>query len=231
MNRRFLTLIITLATFLFVVTPAHAGTFFEDFNDGNTDGWELGYTLGPVANIGNWRVDSGMLLQDSGFDGVLALLSGFQIGTQVTHTQLKLNGPSGGAGIVVWAQDTTTLAYVLLSGGTITVAEVEEGTWHSTNYPFAITYDNNWINLKVEANNLTGMLDVYIDNDYVLTHLLTTTHRVGQTGLIHGNAGGYFDDFSITSGDIILSRADLLMSRGVPGIGLDSAFGLQKLLR
>lgn len=190
--------------FLFSVStsPSFAGTFSDNFNDGNTDGWDLGQTLGPPSNIGNWRVENGMLAQDSGFDGVLALVENLQITDQTIATDLNLNGPSGGGGIAFWFQNKTTLAMAAISGSTITVAEVEEGTWHSTGYSYPIS-NGVWYNLKVTANSSTGEVKVYIDNVYVLTHFLTTTHRTGQTGAFHGNAGGYFDNFLITSSSIV----------------------------
>lgn len=185
-------------------TSSFAGSFTDDFNDGNADGWWLGYSIGQPSLFGNWRVENGTLVQDTGLDGVVALLENFQLTDQIVETDLKLNGPSGGGGITLWYQNNNTLAYVALSNQTITVAETESGNWHSTNYTFAYNInDNNWVNLKVDANSSTGELNVYVDNVYVLTHFPTTTHRTGQTGVIHGNAGGYFDNFMITSDSII----------------------------
>lgn len=183
------------------VKPVHAATFSDNFDDGNTDGWWLGYSIGQPTLYGNWRIESGALAQDTGLDGVVALLEDYQFNNQTVVTDLKLNGPSGGGGITLWFQDNNTLAYVTLSNGTITVAEVEAGNWHSTSYsyPYSVN-DNEWVNLKVEANSSTGGLNVYVNNVYVLTHLLTTTHRTGQSGVIQGNAGGYFDNFSIKWG-------------------------------
>lgn len=203
MKRLFLVLV-----FLFLLslstTDSYAGTFFDNFDDGNADGWWLGYSIGQPNLYGNWRIENGALVQDTGLDGVVALLEDLQITDQTVETDLKLNGPSGGGGITIWFQNNNTLAFVTLSNGTITVAEVEAGTWHSTgySYPFSIN-DNKWVNLKVIANSSTGELNVYVDNIYVLTHVLTTTHRTGQTGVIHGNAGGYFDNFKITSNSIV----------------------------
>lgn len=195
--------LVFLLLFSLSTTASFAGTFSDNFDDGNADGWWLGYSIGQPSLYGNWRVENGTLAQDSGLDGVVALVNDLQITDQTVETDLKLNGPSGGGGVTFWFQNNNTLALVALSNGTLTVGEVEEGTWHSTgySYPFSVN-DNKWVNLKVDANSSTGELNVYVDNVYVLTHFLTTTHRTGQTGVFHGNAGGYFDNFSITSSSI-----------------------------
>jgi hypothetical protein len=196
--------IVLVFFFRLTATPAYAGTFSDNFDDGNADGWWLGYSIGQPTLYGNWRVENGELAQDTGLDGVIALVENYQFTNQTVKTDLKLNGPSGGGGITLWFQNNNTLAYVGLSNETLTVAEVENGTWHSTPYfyPFSIN-ENRWVNLKVEVDSSNGEIDVYIDNEYVLTHQLTTSHRMGQTGVIHGNAGGYFDNFMITSNSIL----------------------------
>jgi hypothetical protein len=184
-------------------SSSYAGTFLDDFDDGNADGWWLGYSIGQPHLYGNWRIENQTLAQDSGLDGVVALLENFQLSGQTVETDLKLNGPSGGGGITLWFQDNTTLVFVGLSNGTLTVAEVENGVWHSTGYlyPYSVN-ENKWVNLKVEANSLSGGLNVYIDNIYIFNHYLTTSHRIGQTGVVHGNAGGYFDNFMISASSI-----------------------------
>jgi len=189
---------------LFLLTSSVQATEFSDnFNDGNANGWELGYTLGPPLNIGNWRVEDETLVQDSGFDGVLALVENLQVSDQTTEAQLKLNGPSGGGGIVIWFQDTANFAYIVLSNGRIEVAEVINGVWTSTLHDFTYSVnENRWVDLKVEANSSNGNLGVYADDNLLFTDHLNTLNRVGQSGLVHGNAGGYFDNFNITYPDL-----------------------------
>lgn len=200
--KRIIIVLVFLFLFSLSASPSFAGTFSDNFNDGNADGWWLGYSIGQPTLYGNWRVENETLVQDSGLDGVVALVEDFQITDQIIETDLNLNGPSGGGGITLWFQNNNTLAMVALSGSTITVAEVEDGTWHSTNYSYPIS-NGSWYNLKVNANSSTGELNVYVDDVYVLTHFLTTIHRTGQTGVFHGNAGGFFDNFMITSDSII----------------------------
>ena len=173
--------------------------FNDNFDDGDAVGWAFENTLGPPLNVGNWRVEGEVLVQDSGFDGVLALVSGLQASSQTTEARLKLNGPSGGGGIVVWFQDTSNFVYIVLSNGQFEVAEVISGVWTSVlhGYVFNVN-ENRWVDLKIVANASSGDLSVFADDSFLFTDHLTTTNRVGLSGLVHGNAGGYFDDFILT---------------------------------
>lgn len=188
---------------------AKAATFQDDFNDGNADGWWLGYSLAVPSVYGNWRVEDWMLVQDLGYDGTLALVNDFQITDQTVETQLKLNGPSGGGGITIWFQDNSNGVFVVVSNGAIGVSEIVNGTWYYTIYPYNFSInENRWVDLKVEANSTTGELNVYADGVYKFTHQLNTLQSIGQSGLITGNAGGYFDNFSITSDSIVYFPTD-----------------------
>lgn len=95
--KKIYSVVIFVLLFVLTTTTVKATSFFDDFDDGDTDGWDFSQTLGLPLNIGNWRVEGGTLAQDSGFDGVVALLESFQITDQTVETDLKLNGPSGGA--------------------------------------------------------------------------------------------------------------------------------------
>lgn len=192
-----------IITFGLVASPSYAGSFFDNFDDGNTDGWWLGIYNDIPSSYANWRIEDGMFVQDSGYDGSVALVENFQISSQTVETDLKLNGPSGNCGIIVWLQDRYNSVAVGVSNGTIGVSEVEDGIWHVDNYPFDFNInENRWVNLKVEANSTNGNLDIYADGIYLFTHHLTISNRIGQTGVISGNAGGAFDNFEIISNDI-----------------------------
>ena len=109
----------------------------------------------------------------------------------------------GYGGVVFWYQDISSWvsvnAYPLSTG--ITVIEYIDGIFNVNNYNYRTSLDR-WYNLKVEADSETGALAVYLDNAYLFTHVANTAHRTGLSGVIAGNAGGYFDDFRLTSDDI-----------------------------
>ena len=181
------------------VTPTPTEiNFFDNFNDGNTDGWWLGYSLANPANNGNWRVESGELLQDTGYDGVISLVENSQFSDQTIETRLKVNDPSGSDGVLLWFQDDNNLVYVVVSGNGVAVGENINGTWNTSDYPFPSFIFGTWYDLKVVADSTSGNLDVYLDENYFFTHTVTTSNRTGQSGVINGNAGGAFDDFKLT---------------------------------
>jgi hypothetical protein len=174
-------------------------TFFDNFNDGNTNGWLLGNAIGFPSHSGNWRVEEGKLVQDTGYDGVVALIENLQFSTQTVETNVKLFGPSGGGGIAVWFKDTNNALYVTLANETLGVGQVTNGTWD--NFSFPVSYninENKFANLRVEGNSNTGDIKVYLDNEYKFTYHATTPNRLGQSGVITGNAGASFDDFRIS---------------------------------
>lgn len=203
MKKIILSLFLGLLLLAISALPAKAATLLDDFNDGNADGWWLGYSL-PFPSIpGNWRVVDGTLIQDNGYDGTIALLNNFQISDQTVEVRLKLIGPSGGAAIQIWFQNYNNAVGVGIRSGAIGVSEVVDGVWYVTDYPFNFNInENRWVNLKVEANSTNGDLNVYADGAYFATHHLVTSHRTGQSGIVTGNAGAYFDDFILSSNDI-----------------------------
>ena len=75
--------------FLFFSTPALAATFFDDFNDGNTNGWWFGPSLKEPLVFGNWHVEDGVLLQDVGGDGFNSLIENLYLSNQTVETRLN----------------------------------------------------------------------------------------------------------------------------------------------
>ncbi len=197
--------IVLTVLFGFSVTPTYAGSFSDNFNDGNANGWWLGYSLANPANNGNWRVENGELVQDTGFDGVIALLENQQFSDQITTADVKLNDPSGGGGLVFWFQDNNNWTHAIAypAGGFIELHEHINGVTYGVHYAYPSLVNNTWYNLKVDANSTNGDIKVYLDNNYLFTYTATASIRTGQTGVINGNAGGYFDNFAITSNSIV----------------------------
>lgn len=175
--------------------------FFDDFNDGNTDGWWLGYSLKTPSFYGNWRVEDGTLIQDTGGDGVIALIQNHIFSDQTIETKLKLNGPSGYGGLILWSQDNNNWTHVIIypAAGFVEVSAHVNGTTFGFQYPYPSLANDTWYDLKVVADSTNGNLDVYLDGNYLFTHTVTTPNRTGQSGVMNGNAGGAFDDFKLTS--------------------------------
>ena len=52
-------------------------------------------------------------------------------------------------------------------------------------------------NLMVDVDAVTGQIAVYADGVFVTVFQASTANRHGQSGLIDGNSGAYFDNFQL----------------------------------
>lgn len=199
MKMRMLAAFSILGLLLTIFTSvAYARSFNFNFNNGRADRWYLGNSRGFPTNLGEWSVENGTLIQDSGYDGVIGLIEDYQFSTQSINANTKPFGPSGATGIVAWYKNDYNLVSIVLSSGQIGVGEVYNNSW--TNLATSVDYninENRWVNLKVKADSETGDIDVYMDDEFVLTYHATTPDRFGQSGVIFGNAGGAFDDYRL----------------------------------
>ncbi|GEM_PF-1438916 len=218
-------LVLVVAFFLF--TPwasvnVSADIFFDDFDDGNADGWWLGYN--QFGQYGNWIIENGSLLQDRGGDGYIALVENLILSSQSIAVDLIENPAkcAGYGGPTIWYQDTMNWVQVRLypAADLIFVSEIVDGSiatpdGQSFSYPFVSgTY---WYNLRVDADSMNGELAVYIDDNYLFTYVVSTPNRTGQSGVFSGNGGTYFDNFSIVPvpSAMLLATLGLTFSGGL----------------
>lgn len=193
-----------LITILGLAVTTYAGTFFDNFNDGNADGWWLGYSH-HTGVAGNWRVEDGILLQDQGGDGFIALVENLPISNQSIETQLMHKGYSGYGGVTIWYQDRYNWIAVRIypAADGVWVNESINGGGTESYYPHLFSvYEAIWYNLRVDVDSANGKLAVYLDDTYLFTYDANTPYRTGLSGLFSGNTGAYFDNFSLTSTDI-----------------------------
>ena len=117
--------IAVLTTFCIAIQPAFAGTWRDDLEDGNLDGWKM-YKLewmGPafMPNEGNWRVENGIVI---GEDGNKAMAYGLYMGeaswTDYTaEVSVKLSKELKNCGtwttvwLGVWGQELPYMNYFL----------------------------------------------------------------------------------------------------------------------
>ena len=174
--------------------PKPIRKYTDNFDDGNADGWWLGYSQHTPWVDGNWRVEDGTLVQDQAGDAFIALLEGVESSDQTIEVQVKLNGPSGYGGVTLWFQDDNNWVNVLIypAAKELWVLEYIDGVTNLSQYPYPTAENNIWYDLKVAANSKKGEMKVFINEDYVFTHDVATPNRTGQSGVNNGNAGGHF---------------------------------------
>jgi hypothetical protein len=192
-----LSLVVTLST-----QRTYAASVMDDFEDGDSVGW---VATKPCLHCGsgNWRVESGVVVQDEGRDNYMFVLEDHVMATQSLQADV-LNYDNGQAGLTVWYQDYNNwvqVQYPYFNGYTSTwgfnVKEMVDGDYTWTHYPFDFGL-RTWRVLKLDVDSTSGELAVYIDDVLALTHTLRTSHREGLSGFSSSNAGGNFDNFVLT---------------------------------
>ena len=175
--------------------------FFDDFNDGNFDGWWINHSVADHIDDGNWRIENGSPVEDAGHDGELAMIENQQFSSQTDEMKVKTFGPGGGVGFTIWHQDDVNWTMVVIDPGHgwIRAGTQVSGVSYGYQYPLASLEHDTWYNLKIEADSVSGDLKVFLDGNYLFTHTMETPNRIGLSGVSAGNAGGSFDDFKLTS--------------------------------
>jgi hypothetical protein len=195
--------IVLLALLCFPTTKSYAGSFADNFNDGNANGWVFPYYPDQSQSEGKWSVENGTLVQQNGSDNNRALVDNLLVSDQVIETQLSTLGY---AGVVVWHSDNHWVAIMLNSSAGIWINEFFNGKGTTYYYDQYWIARLQWYDLRVEANSTTGVLTVdvtgYNNTDISFTHSVSNPYRSGTSGLWSGNEVGYFDNFSLTSDDI-----------------------------
>lgn len=185
-------------------------SFFDDFNDGNADGWISGTNCSSPGwcRFGNYRVVDNQVTNDEGGDGQMILAQDYPMTSHTVEAKVLWHD-NGYAGLAVWYLNDDNWVTIGYPGNNhIGVTErwcysalpcARDENVISTAYPHVFT-TRVWQTMKVVANCLTGELAVYLDGEYLFTHTVgPSTHREGLSGFMSGNAGGSFDNFKLTS--------------------------------
>ena len=186
--------------FLFVLlvgstANANSYAFYDDFDDGDTNGW--------LFITGTWWVENQELRQQQYGDGFTALVDGMNFTTQEVRADMMFEDHGGYGGFDIWFQDFNNRVYILLYPAANYLAAIEYDGGVRTDYYHTIADMPNpqWHNLRVYADSTTGNIDIYLDGVYEFSYTATTSLREGKTSLFNGNSplGGHFDNFSITT--------------------------------
>ncbi len=181
-----------------------ADVFVDDFNDGDDNGWIAVTADAPGSSVGDWRVEDNMIKEYSSEGDYKFLRNDLNVGSQMIESKVFSNPIAGWGGVTIWYEDANNWVDVFMYPGygdnSLWVIEFIGGI--SQTYKYPLTSDvSTWYLLKVNANDLTGKLKIYLDNEYILTHAAVTTHRLGRSGFTTGNNGANFDDFSVSWND------------------------------
>jgi len=200
MQRSLLVLAVLLSAVFVQPQPSGAITlFFDDFNDGNADGWMFASRDGRVNDpASSWRVEDGRLLEFSGYDAQMAFVENLSLSSQSIEVQADI---LYFAGIALWYEDLDNYVFIgkYRGGGAIYVGEIINGIGgYGAAYPYLGTQYGLY-DFRLDADSSIGQLDFYVDGQYQFTYTATTKLRYGLSGLGGGNGGGYFDNFMVTS--------------------------------
>lgn len=191
-------LMFPVLVFMLAADSVYAGTFSDDFNDRDFNGW-VSLSGFPVPSYGDWHVSEGIVIESEGSDYPVLAPENQTFSNQTVETR-TLYSDGSVSGLAIWFQDTAYFVKIFnrYHGG-ITVLE------RVGNYDFYTEYPNDkwqrvWRTMKILANSGTGEIKVYLDGDYMFTHTVRSdTSRSGSTGLTGTNGRIEFDDFRITS--------------------------------
>jgi hypothetical protein len=90
-------LVISFLAFLcFPISQSQAGSFTDNFDDGNADGWLFPYNNATTQFPGFWSVEDGTLVQHDRSDHNAAYVDNLLISDQVIEAQVSppiKNGP------------------------------------------------------------------------------------------------------------------------------------------
>ena len=117
---------------------------------------------------------------------------------QIIETQARTGGY---AGVVFWHQDEHYIAVNHNYQTGMWVGEHFDGKYYGYSYGGPWIGNDTYYDLRVDADNVSSDLAVYLDDVYLFTHQVSMpkAYRTGLSGLWSGNAVGYFDNFRLTS--------------------------------
>ena len=216
-----------VAVLLLVAVPAYAGSIGYSFSNGSTNGWVFPYNSGMSQGPAVWGVENGVLVESYFGDNNVGYVRDASLSDFVLEAQVK---SAGVAGVVLWYSqvDNTWANYVAITRSTqgpLSVNEFINGEMVGTPYS-APWWSGDWYSVRVEANGLTGALRVHVDDPlmgpYEFTHVASTPYRTGRAGVVSGNHYGYFDDFRLTSDELVTvpDPGSTLLFLGISLVGL-----------
>ena len=195
-------------TLFLLVTSSWAGTFMDDFEDGNMDEWRLG----SAGAGGTWKIENGELVLEGLGGGYFGFgIEGpdwkdYTIEVKLKITKHAVTAFWEQAGVVFRAVVNVHCYYVALGtpGANIKQLRTYHGDLglvpqHLQTVPFDWEV-NTWYVLKavIEGDNFK-----YYVNDDLIMEYIDATYPTGGVGLcVTASTAAYFDDFSVTGENV-----------------------------
>ena len=177
-----------------------AGTWRDDFDDGNyKEDWKI-YNLNRAAE--NWSIKSGEAVGEIFQPGFMSLLltgndtwkaqtvecrAKFVKEAEDAPTELCLSLYDGGD------DDNRYLFVIDLTLGIVSISKVAKGQWASVNFIFPLEIDT-WYTLKATVGEQE--LKFQVNEETFIGNEQDEPLKSGQVGLIVANARAQFDDIS-----------------------------------
>ncbi|HGE72697.1 TPA: DUF1080 domain-containing protein [Candidatus Poribacteria bacterium] len=199
-----------------------AGTFRDNFDDGNLNGWRMTKfdwsAFAEVEGVSNWQIKNGMAVSG---DNDVAMIHGLFIDEKIygswkdytAEVSVKLAKPLrdcsewSGVYLSVRVQPRMPMSYNLairkwgqegeVACGYICLDKGDKGI--DPKLPLK-TESNRWYRLKVSVEG--DSIRCFVDEKEVIAYKGNNLYNIGSTGFAVNGLEAYFDDFTATGPDV-----------------------------
>jgi hypothetical protein len=204
--------VLVILTLCLLVISAQAGTFKDNFNDGNLDGWKIINTMG---NTSEWKIENGVLICRRDNIWISNLVFGeeewknYSIECDAKMIQ-TLDPQLHAMGVDLRLMGELTLVWCAM-GDNVKWAILE--VWLNDNNGPAKHVDKNfdfqldrWYHLKGVANK--DKFEFYVDGELFLS-FTDSNLSAGRIGLSASSCIAYFDNVIITGDEVPGNSSDV----------------------
>ncbi len=221
--------------FLTVATNAQSLPFYDNFDDGDFNGWKVTDDVEPQSGPSEWVVENGVLVQKSNIwaYGPVELETKYHLGTHVSTgdknwTDYSMNAlvrssDNDGVGLIFRYQDSENYYRILLMNDPAWSGRDSSGVPVNTplqriqkfidGEPVILAenkvsqaYPSGFFALTADARGDT--LKAYLNGVLILS-AIDDEYDAGRIGLLsYANAGAYYDSVSVTSEPLVYDKPD-----------------------
>lgn len=207
--------------------------FYDDFNDGDYDGWEVIDDVEPQYGPSDWSVERGELVQKSNIwsYGPVELETKYHLGTHVAtgdknwtdyaFNAIVRSSDNDGVGLIFRYQDEKNYYRILLMNDPAWSGRDSSGVSVNTplqrlqkfvdGEPYILAenkvseaYPSDYFALTADVRGDT--LRAYLNGDLILS-ALDETYESGRIGLLsYANTGAYYDSVAVTENPQVYSE-------------------------